>query len=402
MVSAALLVLSACTSDDGEAAPSVSASPIPELAGPPVKIGIIGNFSQATPLGNAQPELVSAAQAAVDAVNVAGGIKGKRLELVSCDERGDANRATRCARQFVDDGVIATVGDGTINAEQFNPVLSEAKIVRIGPLAVGVTEFTAPNNYLLTGGVVTLFAGVILLSAEVGAKSVAIVAGATPQTASIEGLLKPTMERARVEYKGLIQTPQGTTDFSPYVNQAKKSGAEVIVSVLNPSDLSQFIRTSSQLGAEYKIGAAESTLETSALESLGDLTEGMLLAGAYPTVNATGFKTIDRFNDEMDQRAARGDESAAKEKRGIVLEAWLSVHAFAKVAGTVDGTVTREAFTAALAAAKNVNLGDVTPPWTPSKTGKTIPRVSNGDGYFLVVKDQQKTLYKRERVHILD
>ena len=58
------------------------------------------------------PFAPTGAQAAIAAINAAGGVKGHPLELDVCDDQQNANAAATCARRFVNDSsVIATAGD---------------------------------------------------------------------------------------------------------------------------------------------------------------------------------------------------------------------------------------------------------------------------------------------------
>src|SRR4051812_17857540 len=75
--------------------------------------------SQATSL----PFMKTAAQAAVDEINDSGGVNGQQLELLTCNEKTDANEALRCAQKAVQEGVVAVVGSLTSNGAQMMPVL---------------------------------------------------------------------------------------------------------------------------------------------------------------------------------------------------------------------------------------------------------------------------------------
>lgn len=74
----------------------------------PLKIGMI--FAQT---GDVSALGVSARQgaiAAVDHLNEEGGVQGRELEAVFCDDASDVARVATCARELIDDGVVAVVG----------------------------------------------------------------------------------------------------------------------------------------------------------------------------------------------------------------------------------------------------------------------------------------------------
>jgi len=54
----------------------------------------------------------------VEQVNAAGGLLGKQLEVVSCDDEGKAQKAAICARKLVNEGVLAVIGSYTSGATE--------------------------------------------------------------------------------------------------------------------------------------------------------------------------------------------------------------------------------------------------------------------------------------------
>ena len=54
----------------------------------------------------------------VDQVNAKGGILGKKLEVVSCDDQGTAQQAAICAKKLVNEGVVAVIGSYTSGATE--------------------------------------------------------------------------------------------------------------------------------------------------------------------------------------------------------------------------------------------------------------------------------------------
>ncbi len=54
----------------------------------------------------------------VDQINADGGLLGKKLEVVSCDDEGKAQKAAICARKLVNEGVLAVIGSYTSGATE--------------------------------------------------------------------------------------------------------------------------------------------------------------------------------------------------------------------------------------------------------------------------------------------
>jgi len=54
----------------------------------------------------------------VDQLNAKGGLLGKKVEVVSCDDEGKAQKAAICARKLVNEGVLAVIGSYTSGATE--------------------------------------------------------------------------------------------------------------------------------------------------------------------------------------------------------------------------------------------------------------------------------------------
>src|SRR5262249_27436403 len=83
-------------------------------AAPVVNVGMITALTG--PIA-ANPEQKDALLASIAAFNKRGGVGTNHAKMQAdiCDSRGDANGEVDCARQMVDDGVVATFNDLTYN-----------------------------------------------------------------------------------------------------------------------------------------------------------------------------------------------------------------------------------------------------------------------------------------------
>jgi branched-chain amino acid transport system substrate-binding protein len=54
----------------------------------------------------------------IDQLNAKGGLLGKKVEVVSCDDEGQAQKAAICARKLVNEGVMAVIGSYTSGATE--------------------------------------------------------------------------------------------------------------------------------------------------------------------------------------------------------------------------------------------------------------------------------------------
>lgn len=91
------------------------------------------------------------AQLAVDDVNAAGGVGGRRVELLVRDDAQDPDTARRAVRELVDAGVLAIVGHCTSGMAQATlSIADEAHVVMVAP-TVSSRAFLGRDDWLILG-----------------------------------------------------------------------------------------------------------------------------------------------------------------------------------------------------------------------------------------------------------
>jgi len=111
----------------------------------PLKIGYIGGLTgRVAGLGVAGRDGVLLA---VEEVNRAGGIKGRKVELVSRDDQQQAEVAVQVTGEIIDSGVVAIIGPMTsAMAVVMQPLADERKVAMISP-TVTANRFNDLDDY---------------------------------------------------------------------------------------------------------------------------------------------------------------------------------------------------------------------------------------------------------------
>ncbi|MBQ0988300.1 ABC transporter substrate-binding protein [Streptomyces sp. F63] len=105
------------------------------------------------------PGMPAMAKAYARWVNEKGGINGRELKVITCNEHNDTVSAGRCARRAVAEDVAAVVGSYSQHGRAFMSPLESEGIPYIGGYGVTDEEFTSPLSYPVNGGHATLIAG---------------------------------------------------------------------------------------------------------------------------------------------------------------------------------------------------------------------------------------------------
>ena len=119
----------------------------PAIAADTIKIGsVLSITGPASFLGDPEDKTL---KLYVDKINAAGGVVGKKIELIIYDDGGDANKARTFATRLVeDDGVVAMVGGSTTGTTMaMIPVFEEAKVPFIS-LAGGIEVVDPVRKYV--------------------------------------------------------------------------------------------------------------------------------------------------------------------------------------------------------------------------------------------------------------
>ena len=106
-----------------------------------------------------KPGMPALAKAYARWVNSQGGINGRKLTILTCNEHNDSVDAAGCARRAVKENVVAVVGSYSQHGRSFLAPLEGAGIAYLGGYGVTDDEFTSPVSYPVNGGEPALLAG---------------------------------------------------------------------------------------------------------------------------------------------------------------------------------------------------------------------------------------------------
>ena len=334
---------------------------------------------------NPAPESIAGAQAAADAINASGGINGHPLKIVSCDA-GDGTSVTQavnCARSLVgNSAVIGEVGDFEFAQDQVNAVLNAAKVPNIDPPPDGESVLTSPNAFPLDG---SEGAAITIPLADAGVKKISVAYVNNPATAGAVQLSQAILTAARpgTTVTGGIPIDLTTTNLTPYVAKGT-SGQGVALEVI-PAQLSSWLTVSKSSNYTQKLSVSASSLLPSDLKAFGSKADGLLVASGLPFVTSSESGVV-QFRGQM----AKYQPSQAVDE--ISENAWLGTWAFAQVAKTISGSVTRSSVISAFSSLKNFNVFGMLPSGFSTTKNFSFPgltRLFNQDTVEGVVKNGQ-------------
>jgi branched-chain amino acid transport system substrate-binding protein len=200
--------------------------------GEPIKIGWLAAMtgpSSAPAVGFNRGVLFAAEQ-----INAAGGVKGRKIEIITRDTQGDPTKAVNATQDMISQARVHAIWGPTNSGESLavTPIMARAKMPNIHPCVVDslidTTKF--PNAFRLApsnGQWDDAVRGYCMKVLK--AKKIAVIGDTTGYGVSAVGSSVAAFKKdgAEVVYQANIDATQ--PDMNPDMLRAKNAGAEVIV-----------------------------------------------------------------------------------------------------------------------------------------------------------------------------
>lgn len=379
------VVATACSSSksatDAASGSSSPGSPISgsSTSGSPV---LIGELTPTSGQGFNYPDWLAGAEAAAREINASGGIKGRPVKIVECDDRNDPNQATACARQLVQEKVVAVAGGASLFGNTSVPILNAGHVPWVGDFPQTDPEYNSANMFLIDTGNIQAGAGPVAALKAAGVTKIFAAHLGIAQGTAIFNSVKQAASAEGIPVVGDVSFPITATDMSSYVQQAINSGADGVTFGGTQQQQVAFFKTARQLGAKFTMGVVDGSLTVEQYKDIGNLKT--VVDGSVPPVSAglshpTQFPGVAQFIKDMTAEFSGGNANADPAKTSLhALVAWLSVKMIAQIAATLPA-VDAQSVLNGLQSAKDLQTG-VIGTWTPGAAGPTgYSRVANPD-----------------------
>ena len=388
LAGALLLVLAACGGNDSETATGGSTAAEGSgtgaaATGEPIKVMVEALVdSQILPY----PNIPETAKTFAKYINAKGGIKGRPLEVIVCDDRADAGEAANCARKAVEEKVVANVGSFTLDVSQAIPIYEENSIAWFGICCpVRDQEFNSKISFPM-GFTNALPVAAAIKMIDDGCKNISCSVGddtsAAPPIAAFEnGLKSKGKDPSKIK---IVKVPLTPGDYSTQAAQLNTPPTDCFYGHLSQVNWPPMITAFDGVGAKPKLYGAQGNLDQTIVKTFPKQTEGAIVVGVYPSLSApvwADFRgAIEKFkpNPELNYDSLAG------------LGTWTGFTAFAQIVETMDGEINNVTFLAAANKQTKLDTGgmvgvlDLTKEWTGG--GGKVVRIFNRSVFYDVVK----------------
>jgi ABC-type branched-subunit amino acid transport system substrate-binding protein len=353
-------------------------------SGDPIKVMTIAPVNSQLP---PYPNIQAAAEVYEQYINDRGGVAGRPLEMIFCDDQGDPNVAADCARQGVEEGVVAVVGSFVFDASGIISVLEEANTAWFGACCPLVTqEFQSPISFPLGSLFPAQGAGNGWKMAQDGCESVVVVyvdipAGDAAHPAFLAAYEVGGGDPANVR---VVKIPLTAQDYSAQVAEALEGGTDCIAGGISDSNWATWLPGMMAAGAEgVTLYGLQGNLNGPIAEQFPEITEGAIVSNSYPNISGAMWDDYNAALEEYEADPELDYNSLAG------LGTWTAFTAFKQVVDGMEGEIDNATFIDAANATTSLDTGgmipvlDLTTPW--DGYGGAFPRIFNRVVFFDVI-----------------
>ncbi|MCD9878313.1 ABC transporter substrate-binding protein [Streptomyces guryensis] len=352
-----------------------------------------------------KPGMPAFAQAYARWINARGGINGRKLKVLTCNEHNDSVAAAKCARLAVKENVVAVVGSYSQYGDAYLPELEGAGIPYIGGYGVTTAEFTSPMSYPVNGGQPALLAG---LGKELagGCGPVALVRpdsiAGDELPAMLDSGLKTGGHRPAIDQRAADDTteysgPSQQALTATTGNQAKNGCVIPALGDRTDTFMDSFRRDREGYPAVRTAATLDSVDQTVINESGGQSGpyEGSYVTGWYPVSSDPRWDAMKKVIQEQ----AFGDNRIDASDTGVQTT-WIAYTVFRSVVASLgSGDVSADTVRKALDDGLKVTTGGLTPTlrWSAESPLAAIgfSRMVNADVTLQVVRQGQLVAAKK-------
>jgi hypothetical protein len=251
-----------------------------------------------------KPGMPAMAKAYARWINSRGGINGRDLKILTCNDHNDTVGAAKCARRAVKEGAVAVVGSYSQHGRTSLSPLETAGIPYIGGYGVTDEEFTSPLSYPVNGGQPALLAGL----GQQLSKSCGPVVLIRPD--SLNGDTMPVLLDAglRTGSHSAVTDQLAAEDATEYADQTRRALERatadpartgcVVPSLGDRTDtfMDSFRRDSEEY-PEVRTGTVLGSVDQSVINATGGKSgpyEGSYVTGWYPEETDERWDTMNR------------------------------------------------------------------------------------------------------------
>jgi len=323
----------------------------PALAQETIKVGLVAALSgQSAKSGEA---ITRGLEVAIDEINAAGGVLGKKFELVRRDDESNPAKGLLAARELVQKEKVAAFFGGidTPVSLAITPFANSAKVPFIGVWAAGtgITRNGAAENYVFRVSAVDELVDEAMIDFGVktyGTKKPGLMLINNPWGESNEKGLKAAAAAKGLPLAGAEKFDNADVDMVPQLTRLKEAGADTLFLIANVQPAAQVVKSLDRMGWNVPVVSHWGPAGGRFTELGGPSAEKVQMVQTYSfsgTLSKKGETVLAALKTKYPQITTLADVTPAVGIANAYDAMHLLALAIAK-AGSTEGPAVRQAF----------------------------------------------------------
>ena len=365
------------TAEDGIAADKIVLGQVAALDGPAAELG---------------QGMQTGLLAAFDEANRAGGVKGRKIALISRDDGYEPTKAINAAKQLIgEDKVFALIGSvGTPTSAAVEPIAAEAGVPFIGAFT-GAEFLRDPYKPGIINVRASYFqeteAMVEHLTKDLGASRIAIFYQDDAYGQAGLAGVKRALDKRQMALVAEGTYERNTTAVKSALLAIRKGNPQAVIMIGAYAPSAAFIALARQIKLDATFVNISFVGSEALAKALGPAGAGVVVTQVVPFPEDRSIGLVAHYQDAL--KATKPDA-----KPGFVsLEGYMAGRLAVLALGKVEGDLTRQAFVAAVAKVGTFDLGGVKLVYGPDSnrgSSQVFLTVLQADGTFKPVETLPK------------
>lgn len=329
-------------------------------AGGPIVIG------QSVPLSGSNKDLGEdireGALAYLKKVNDAGGVNGRKIELVSLDDANDTKRSEANTKTLIDQGVLALFGYGSATLSR--PALPHVEAARITFFApfTGADPMRVFNRFVYNhrASYADEMEKVVDHYTTFGIKRFAIVHYDDAIGKANFGAVERALKARNLSVVAVASLQRTQTDIAKDVAKVLEANPDVVITTTLYKHAADFVKLSRKQGSGAQFISNSFPGSTALANALGSEGLGVAMTQVVPTVTKRSIPVVKEYQEASDK---------FKGKKGYsfqALESYIAMKVLVEGIRRAGPQPTREKLLAALDTMQNYDLGGYIVNFTPT------------------------------------
>jgi len=332
---------------------------------------VIGQSAALTGPGSALAgAFVQGAKGYFDKLNAAGGVNGRKIELVTLDDRGNPATTTENTRKLLGQGVFALFGYyGSPQVTAAYPLIKDSEVLMVGPMAAAdeLRGVLYPNVYSIRPGYSEEAAAITRHAETLGARKLAILHGSDGESMVALDAAERTMGGmgANLVAKHVVSSGSVTTS----VDKTLEKKPESVLVLGDAGSAASAVRDLRAKGFRGPVYGFSNTGESLLAEELGREGAGVVVVRVVPKSDSAKVAVVREL--QADAQAAN-----AGKPNVYMLEGYLAARVFAEALRRIPKDPTRAKLRKAIEGLDDVSVGGFRVHFVSERVGSKLVELS--------------------------